>query len=294
MEQQAIAGLKRQWKGIQALSEVLDSLRIEERSGVDLGNLAVKELERYAALAEKSKEEMRTIKDEHAAAVERLEDSVRAQKDEIRELQHQHALEVHKLQTEVTEMKHKHEVTLHQVQAHQSAAEGLQQRLAEQQQHYQRGHAQMQGELQALAAKCEALSRERDSAQQRCAQMEHQMLHFQQQQQQQQQHHGSQPVGRNAQGHNLSGANGTGGQVLQQQQHTAHDESGRMEILMLLPPKMWNVEQVAEWVTLQSVDSGLRQYAAVFAQNQIDGDLLLEMDGGILMASRIFEAELCA
>ena len=94
MEQQAIAGLKRQWKGIQALSEVLDSLRIEERSGVDLGNLAVKELERYAALAEKSKEEMRTIKDEHAAAVERLEDSVRAQKDEIRELQHQHALEV--------------------------------------------------------------------------------------------------------------------------------------------------------------------------------------------------------
>ena len=32
---------------------------------------------------------------------------------------------------------------------------------------------------------------------------------------------------------------------------------------MLLPPKMWNVEQVAEWVTLQSVDSGLRQYAAV-------------------------------
>lgn len=94
MEQQAIAGLKRQWKSIQALSEVLDSLRLEERSGVDLGNLAVKELERYAALAEQSKEEMRQVKEEHAAAVERLEDSVRGQKDEIRELQHQHSLEV--------------------------------------------------------------------------------------------------------------------------------------------------------------------------------------------------------
>lgn len=55
-------------------------------------------------------------------------------------------------------MKHKHEVALHQAQAHQSAAEGIQQRLAEQQQHYQRGHAQMQGELQALAAKVRSSS----------------------------------------------------------------------------------------------------------------------------------------
>ena len=37
----------------------------------------------------------------------------------------------------------------------------------------------------------------------------------------------------------------------------------RLEMLMLLPPVMWSVDQVAEWMTLQPPQSGIHQYASI-------------------------------
>jgi cell division protein FtsB len=94
MEKQALEGLAKQWEGIQSLVSVLDALRVEERSGVDLGDLAVKELQKYAAENAQLKASIEKLKDDHAAKVEALEDAARAHKDQLHKEQHDSSLEV--------------------------------------------------------------------------------------------------------------------------------------------------------------------------------------------------------
>ena len=92
--EKAIAGLKKQWEGIQAMGEALDALRLEERSGVDLGELAIQELERHAANNEQLKVAMAQLKEEHANKVEALEKQLHAERDRLRDQEHATSLEV--------------------------------------------------------------------------------------------------------------------------------------------------------------------------------------------------------
>ena len=94
MEKKAIEGLRKQWEGIQALGEVLDALRQEERAGVDLGELAVKELEKYAADNAELKRAAATAEEQHSSQLDEMKDELRSQQDKLREQEHAHSLEV--------------------------------------------------------------------------------------------------------------------------------------------------------------------------------------------------------
>lgn len=74
--------------------ETFEALRVEERSGVDLGTLAIKQLEKYAAENDELKQSARRMKEDYASKIEQLQDEARTQRDKIHSQQHQQELEV--------------------------------------------------------------------------------------------------------------------------------------------------------------------------------------------------------
>lgn len=94
MEKQVLHGLAQQWENIKSLMSVLDSLKIEERSGVDLGTLAIEELQKYVNENSQLKENIEKMKDTYEEKIENLQDENRTYKEKLQEAEHAKSVEV--------------------------------------------------------------------------------------------------------------------------------------------------------------------------------------------------------
>ena len=74
--------------------EVLDALRVEERAGVDLGELAVQELQKQVDENAVLKQKIAKLSDDHSAKLEELGEALRTQKDQMHSLEHENAEKV--------------------------------------------------------------------------------------------------------------------------------------------------------------------------------------------------------